>query len=58
MTLRKLVPDVAGNWLYKDEGENRIFSQSVYLGKDADPAEWQECTHAEKKEWEAAHPIE
>lgn len=49
-------PDVEGNYLYKDDGENRIFvSQAkVPYGKPL----WIECTEAEKLAWEEAHKPE
>lgn len=50
VTLRVLTPDVEGNWLYKEEAGERIYSQRVYLGVEADPAEWHECTEEEKDE--------
>lgn len=53
--LRKLVPDVDGNWLYKQDGEQRIFSQCVYLGKEASADEWTECTVEDKEKWEREH---
>ena len=57
--LRILVPDVEGNWLYQQQSENeRVFSQLVYLGKEADPSDWHECTTAEKEEWEREHTPE
>lgn len=55
ITLRKLIPDREGDWLYKEESGVRAYAKRVYLGKEADPAEWQECSDAEKVAWEEAH---
>lgn len=43
-----------GKWLYKDEQEERLFRDVVYLGKDTEP--WPECTDEEKQQWEEEHP--
>ena len=48
---RKLTPDTPGNWLYCDTEDGRIYSEQVYLGKQADPTEWHECTDAERQQW-------
>ena len=56
VVIRRLVPDRAGNWLYKEESDgSRVFSQLVYLGSEASASDWQEYTEQEKAEWEAAH---
>lgn len=52
VTLRELFPE-EGKWLYKDDDDERIFSKHVFLGKEADLNEWQECTNAEKEQWES-----
>ena len=57
VTLRELRPD-EGKWLYRDEDGQRLFSQHVYLGVNADPADWRECGEAEKTEWENSHKEE
>lgn len=50
-------PNVDGNWLYQDDEQgNRQFTDSVALGKGADP--WNECTDEEKTAWEEAHKPE
>ena len=46
-------PTIAGNWLWKDEDNDRLFKKEVYLGINAAP--WSECTNAEKEAWEAEH---
>lgn len=38
------------NWLYKDCGDERLFSQEIYLPDDAEP--WSECTEEEKEQYE------
>lgn len=44
-----------GFWLHNGAPDwERIFTDCVYLGKDAKP--WAECTTAEKEAWEAEHP--
>lgn len=55
MEERKQIPSTPDNWLHNNAQDwQRIFSKLVYLGKDAEP--WQECTDAEKEQWEADHP--
>lgn len=52
-TQRILTPD-EGKYLYNEEA--KLISEKVYLGKDADEAEWVEITEDEKErletEWE------
>lgn len=52
--MKKQTPSSEDNWLYKDEGDKRIFSKLVCLPDDA-PL-WQECTTEEKEEFERTHP--
>lgn len=52
----ELIPD-DGNWLTQAElqqGEERIFSDSVFCGIDAVDY-WQEVTNEWKEQWEAEH---
>ena len=39
-----------------EDVEVRNFAKSVYLGSTASP--WQECTAAEKAQWDSAHTTE
>lgn len=47
-----------GKWLYKDQGEDRLFRKVVYLGRGAKP--WEECTEEDMQkwyeQWEREHP--
>ena len=52
--LRILTPDT-GQWLYKDDNGNRIFSDCVYLGKYDSSANWGECANEQKEQWEAEY---
>lgn len=54
ITMRKQLPNVEGNWLYKDTEFIRLFSKCVYLPDGAEP--WAECTDEAKQQWEAEHP--
>lgn len=54
MAAIRQTPTPPNEWLYKDEGENRLFAQEIIRPESA-PA-WQECTTAEKEEWEREHP--
>jgi len=47
-------PTPPNEWLYKDENENRLFSDYVIRPTDSEP--WNECTNADKEEWEKSHP--
>ena len=48
---REQTPSAGHDWLYRDFGEdNRVFSKLVYLGVNDTP--WDECTQAEREEWE------
>ena len=50
-----LIPD-AGKHLYN--AKERIITDKVYLGKQADPADWVEITPAEKERIEAEWTVE
>ena len=53
--VRKQVPSNPDNWLYRDfSTDDRCFTKLVYLGKNDTP--WNECTNAEKEQWEREHP--
>lgn len=55
--MRKQEPKNPNNWLFRDLAEdNRVFSKVVYLGKN--DTEWDECTDAEKLQWEEEHKQE
>lgn len=55
--LRKQVPSIEGNWLYRDfSADDRCFSKVVYLG--VNDTEWAECTNEGKEQWEEEHPQE
>lgn len=55
MNIRKQTPINPDNWLYQDQAEDkRVFAKFVFLGVDA--KEWEECTDAEKVQWEIDHP--
>lgn len=55
MALRIQKPTDGYDWLYQDREENdRYFTTFVYLGK-SEPA-WEECTTAEKEQWESLNP--
>ncbi len=43
-------PSNGFDWLYKDEGENRLFAREVSLPNNV--SDWNECTDAEKVAWE------
>ena len=47
-------PTAGFDWLYKDDGNNRIFAKEVIL-PDGVPM-WAECTNEEKEQWDAEHP--
>ena len=50
-------PTNQSNWLFKDIQEgDRIFSKNVTI--PIGQPEWEECTDAEKREWEEAHKPE
>lgn len=44
-----------GKWLYQDEGEQRMFWQSITLAKPENAQYFSECTQSEKEAWEAEH---
>lgn len=46
----KQQPTEGFDWLYQDEGENRLFAVEVVLLESSKP--WNECTDAEKVAWE------
>lgn len=48
--MRKQIPIAPNEWLYRDNEDGRIFSQLVILG--VNDTEWEQCTTAEKGEWE------
>lgn len=56
--LRVQKPIPPNEWLYEeDEFGNRNFIREIILGVDAQ--HWQECTDAEKLQWEGEHkPLE
>lgn len=54
ITMRRQTPSVEGNWLYKDQMNERIFSKEIYLPDGTEP--WAECTDEEKIKWEEEHP--
>lgn len=55
--LRTQVPDVEGNLLYIDFGNNdRQFYKSIDLAKTQDP--FPECTQAEREQWKEEHKPE
>lgn len=47
-------PTPPNEWLYKDEGENRMFRDYI-MRPESVPA-WGECTNEEKEQWEREHP--
>ena len=48
-------PTPPNEWLYKDISENeRLFVRVVTLPDGA--TLWEQCTNAEKEQWEAEHP--
>lgn len=47
---RVLIPE-QGHWLYNADAQ--VISDKVYLGKNADSAEWVEITEEEKQRLEA-----
>lgn len=47
--MKHQIPQIEGNWLYRDESSYRTFSQSVYMRDDNEP--WPECTDVEKVTW-------
>jgi len=49
-------PSNGFDWLYKDEGEIRLFAKEVSLPNNV--ADWAECTEADKEAWEEAHKVE
>ena len=53
-----LYPESPNEWLYKDEGENRVFFPSVTLSRPENQKYYGECTDEEKKEWEEEHKPE
>lgn len=54
---REQTPLVGFDWLYRDfEENNRVFSKLVYLGVNDTP--WDECTQAEREQWEEEHKHE
>lgn len=57
VTLRELKAS-EGKWLTQasEEVEERIFAESVYLGKDASQEDWQEVTNEYKETYEREHP--
>lgn len=48
-------PIPPNEWLYKDEGENRIFAKQISYRSDKGKP-WLECTNEEKEQWEHDHP--
>ena len=54
-TQRILIPD-EDKYLYNEK--EKVISDKVYLGKEADETEWQEITEAEKEQLEAEWAIE
>lgn len=48
-------PTSPNEWLYKNEGENRLFARKVALPDGA--TSWSECTNADKEQWEEAHRV-
>lgn len=50
--MNKQVVSEPTRWLYKDNGEYRLFCKAVY---HANSEVWPECNDAEKTEWERAH---
>lgn len=53
--MNKQVVSELSRWLYKDNGEYRLFCKQVY---HANNEVWPECTDAEKQAWEEAHKPE
>lgn len=51
-----LCPESPNKWLYKDEGENRVFFPSVTLAKPENQKYYGECTDEKKEQWEREHP--
>lgn len=49
-TQRILIPD-SGKWLYNES--EKVISDKVYLGKDAEESAWREITAEEKERLEA-----
>ena len=43
-------------WLYMDEKNNRVFRTVVIRPNTSSP--WEECTTAEKEQWELEHPMQ
>lgn len=55
MALRIQRPTEGFDWLYQDREENdRYFTDMVILGKHE--PEWQQCTQADREQWEEEHP--
>lgn len=50
----KQIPTPPNEWVYKDDGDDRMFRIEVMLPIGV-PA-WAECTNAEKEQWEKDHP--
>lgn len=48
-------PSNPSNWLYKNEGEERLFSKNISLPNNI--PDWLECTNEEKLAWVEAHKV-
>ena len=53
--MRKQEPKKPDNWLYRDlDNNDRDFTKYIYLG--VNDTFWDECTDAEKQEYESKQP--
>lgn len=48
--LRQITPEMPYEWLTNKAEDT--FSKLIYLGKDADTAEWRDATQEEYEKWE------